>query len=122
MDKSGSIGYNNFKLEKTFVDSLIEYFDVFPAKTRVAVVTYSTSRKLEFNFNKYINKDCLRKAIKEIRYELFVFQRYEILDSCREQGKDCSREPGFELESSCIQTTALPISFHFQSYRSVLPC
>ena len=121
MDKSGSIGYNNFKLEKTFVDSLIEYFDVFPAKTRVAVITYSTSRKLEFNFNKYINKDCLRKVIKEIRYE-FVFQRYEILDSCREQGKDCSREPGFELESSCIQTNALPISFHFQSYRSVLPC
>jgi hypothetical protein len=67
MDKSGSIGYRNFNLEKQFVASLIEYFPVFPAKTRVAIVTYSTLVKLEFNFNKHINKECLRKAIQGIR-------------------------------------------------------
>ena len=69
MDKSGSIGTSNFNLEKQFVANLIEYFPIFPAKTRVAIVTYSTSVKLEFNFNKYINKECLRKAIPKIRSE-----------------------------------------------------
>ena len=72
MDRSGSIGSADFKLEKTFVENLIEYFDIFPTKNRVAVVTYSTFRKLEFNFNKYINKDCLRNGIQDIRYEFIV--------------------------------------------------
>ncbi len=67
MDKSGSIGITNFKLEKVFVENLIEYFDIFPTKTRVAIVTYSTSVRLEFNFNKYINKECLRKGIKNTK-------------------------------------------------------
>ena len=72
MDRSGSIGSKDFDLEKTFVESLIEYFDIFPAKSRVAVVTYSNFEKLEFNFNKYINKDCLRNGIRNIRYEIYV--------------------------------------------------
>ena len=72
LDRSGSIGSEDFKLEKTFVESLIEKFDIFPDKSRVAVVTYSDSEKLEFDFNKYINKECLRNGIKDIRYELFV--------------------------------------------------
>jgi hypothetical protein len=67
MDKSGSIGSSNFVLEKKFVENLIEYFPIFSTKTRVAVVTYSTNVKLEFNFNKYINKECLRKGIQGIR-------------------------------------------------------
>ena len=66
MDKSGSIGSANFKLEKKFIANLIEYFDIFPTKTRVAVVTYSTLVKEEFDFNKHINKDCLRKGIQDI--------------------------------------------------------
>ncbi|CAB4022546.1 tyrosinase-like isoform X2 [Paramuricea clavata] len=37
-------------------------------QTRVAIVTYSTRVKLEFNFIKYINKKCLRKGIQKIRY------------------------------------------------------
>jgi hypothetical protein len=67
MDRSGSIGRRNFNLEKQFVANLIEYFPIFPARTRVAIVTYSTLVKLEFNFNKYINKECLRKGIQDIR-------------------------------------------------------
>jgi hypothetical protein len=67
MDKSGSIGLGNFNLEKQFVANLIEYFPIFPSKTRVAIVTYSTFVKLEFNFNNYINKECLRKGIQDIR-------------------------------------------------------
>ena len=67
IDKSRSIGSSNFNLEKKFVEKLIEYFAIFPAKTRVAIVTYSTSVKLEFNFNKHVNKECLRKAIQGMK-------------------------------------------------------
>jgi hypothetical protein len=70
MDNSGSIGQSNFALEKSFVENLVEYFDIFPAKTRVAIVTYASSVKLEFNFLKNINKKCLKEAIKKIRYEV----------------------------------------------------
>jgi hypothetical protein len=72
MDKSGSIGSRNFNLEKEFVENLIEYFDIFPARTRVAIVTYSSLVKLEFDFNKYINKECLRKGIRNLRYGRFI--------------------------------------------------
>jgi hypothetical protein len=68
MDKSGSIGSSNFNMEKQFVENLIEYFPIFPTQTRVAIVTYSTLVKLEFNFNKHINKACLGKAIRGIKY------------------------------------------------------
>lgn len=67
MDESGSIGSSNFKVEKQFVENLIEYFPIFPAKTRVAIVTFATLVKLQFNFNKYINKECLRKGIRGIK-------------------------------------------------------
>ncbi|CAB4022752.1 Hypothetical predicted protein, partial [Paramuricea clavata] len=68
LDKSGSIGPSNFVLEKTFVQNLIEFFPISPAKTRVAVVTYSSWLKLEFNFNKHINNTCLRNGIQKIGY------------------------------------------------------
>lgn len=67
MDKSGSIGRSNFDLEKRFVAELLDFFPIFPAKTRIAVVSYSTNFKLEFNFKEYINKQCVQKAIKNIR-------------------------------------------------------
>ena len=67
MDKARSIGAGNFNLVKKFVSKLIEYFSIYPAKTRVAIVTYSPLVQLEFNFNKHINKACLRKGIQEIK-------------------------------------------------------
>ena len=67
MDRSGSILERNYNLEKQFVANLIEYFPIFPAKTRVAVVSYSTHVTLEFNFNEHINKECLRKGILALK-------------------------------------------------------
>ena len=48
-------------MEKQFDENLIVYFQIFPAKTRVGIVTFSTSVKLEFNFNKYINVECKKR-------------------------------------------------------------
>ncbi|XP_028405797.1 uncharacterized protein LOC114528378 [Dendronephthya gigantea] len=68
IDKSGSIGRKNFEFVKNFVKMFIEYFPVFPSKTRVAIVSYSTYRRLEFNFNENRNRKCLRGGIKKMRY------------------------------------------------------
>ena len=66
MDKSGSIGQTNFDIEKRFVVDLIEFFPVFLAKTRIAIVLYSTNIILEFNFKKYLNKKCTQNGIQNI--------------------------------------------------------
>jgi len=53
LDGSGSMGENNWVLMKQFAIDLISSFDVGPAKTRVAVVTYSTEAGVEFLLNAY---------------------------------------------------------------------
>ncbi|XP_046862769.1 uncharacterized protein LOC124456338 [Xenia sp. Carnegie-2017] len=68
MDRSGSVGRHHFNLQKTFIKQLIEYFDISRSKTLVAIVTFASNVKLEFDFNKYPNKECLRNGIKNIRY------------------------------------------------------
>ena len=67
IDKSGSIGHKNFEFVKNFVRMFIEYFPVFPSKTRVGIVSYSTYLRLEFNFNKNKNRECLRDGIRKMR-------------------------------------------------------
>ncbi|XP_046839112.1 sushi, von Willebrand factor type A, EGF and pentraxin domain-containing protein 1-like [Xenia sp. Carnegie-2017] len=68
MDRSGSVGQHHFKLQKTFIKQLIEYFDISRSKTLVAILTFASNVKLEFDFNKYPNKECLRNGIENIRY------------------------------------------------------
>ena len=67
VDKSGSIGKKNFDYVKNFLGMFTEYFSVFPAKTRVAIVSFSTYVRLEFDFNEYKNKECLRRGIRKMR-------------------------------------------------------
>ena len=67
VDKSGSIGRKKFEFVKDFLEMFIEYFPVFPAKTRVAIVSFSTYVRLEFDFNEYKNKECLRDGIRKMR-------------------------------------------------------
>lgn len=67
VDKSGSIGKKNFDYVKNFLGMFTEYLSVFPAKTRVAIVSFSTYVRLEFDFNEHKNKECLRREIKKMR-------------------------------------------------------
>lgn len=68
MDNSGSIGNNNFEIEKKFVSSLVENYGVPPPKTRVAVVSYSSHVKLEFNFHQCQSKNAFRQEVAKISY------------------------------------------------------
>ena len=67
VDKSGSIGRKHFEFVKSFVEMAIEYFPIFPAKTRVAVVSFSTYVRLEFDFKTFKNRECLRQGIRKMR-------------------------------------------------------
>ena len=67
VDKSGSIGKKKFEFIKKFLEMFAEYFPVFPSKTRIAIVSFSTYVRKEFDFNEHKNKECLRRAIRKMR-------------------------------------------------------
>jgi hypothetical protein len=48
-----------------------EYFPVFPSKTRIAIVSFSTYVRKEFDFNEHKNKECLRRGIREMRWGIW---------------------------------------------------
>ena len=69
LDESGSVGYRNFNIMKTFIQDIISHFVVSYSATRVAVVTWSTKVDLEFGFNEYINSDGVIEDIrKRVKY------------------------------------------------------
>lgn len=41
LDRSGSVGHAGFETELTFVDNFLNYFEVMPNATRVAIVSFS---------------------------------------------------------------------------------
>lgn len=70
LDGSGSVGKNNFKIAKEFVQSLMSHFSVSTKATHFGVITYSTNSNLEFDLAnpKYHNVVELKKRVMEIRY------------------------------------------------------
>ena len=65
LDKSGSVGSQNFEIMKNFVKEIISHFVVSYSAARVAIVTWSTQVTLEFYFKKYINYEGVKKELKE---------------------------------------------------------
>ena len=68
VNKLSSIGPDVFTKEQEFIKDVLGYLPVFPAKTKVACVSISERAKIEFNFNKYINKECAIKGVGNIRF------------------------------------------------------
>ncbi|XP_044534829.1 collagen alpha-6(VI) chain [Gracilinanus agilis] len=66
IDGSGSIYPTDFQEMKAFLSEIVEMFNIAPYKVRVGAVQYSHSQELEFEINKYSNKNDLRKAIDNI--------------------------------------------------------
>lgn len=64
VDTSSHVGRRRFNKEIQFLKDLIGYLPVFPTKIRIALVS---SLKIEFNFEKYNNKECTIKGIKNIK-------------------------------------------------------
>ena len=68
LDSSGSVGSYNFGTVKNFVKNVVDFFNIGSSGTHVAVVTYSTYTKLEFNLKAYYTKSAIKNAVGKIRY------------------------------------------------------
>ena len=66
LDASGSIGASNFGLMKRSVISIVSSLRIGPDNTRVAVIVFESTVRLEFNLNTYTNLNSLIQAIQGI--------------------------------------------------------
>ena len=69
LDCSGSVGSYNFQQVKNFVKDVVDFFNIGTSGTHVAVVTYSTSTRLEFNLKAHYTKSAIKKAVGKIYYQ-----------------------------------------------------
>ena len=53
---------------KNFVKNVVDFFNIGKAGTHVAVVTYSTRSRLEFNLKAYYTKSSIKKAVGKILF------------------------------------------------------
>lgn len=68
LDGSGSVGSYNFNQVKNFVKNVVDFFNIGSSGTHVAVVTYSTYSRLEFNLKAYYTKSSIKNAVSYIGY------------------------------------------------------
>ncbi|XP_035392263.1 collagen alpha-1(XIV) chain-like isoform X2 [Electrophorus electricus] len=69
VDGSWSIGRINFRLVRTFLESLVSAFSVSSGQTRVGLAQYSGDPRIEWNLNTYSNKDAVISAVKNLPYK-----------------------------------------------------
>lgn len=66
IDSSRSVRPLEFTKVKTFVSRIIDTLDIGATDTRVAVVNYASTVKIEFQLNTYSNKQALKQAVARI--------------------------------------------------------
>lgn len=69
VDTSGSVGIHNFNKIKSFLNKLIDFFNIGIDETHIALISYSYSVKVEFPLNRYYNKWDLKQAINRMWYQ-----------------------------------------------------
>ncbi|ELU05673.1 hypothetical protein CAPTEDRAFT_217523 [Capitella teleta] len=71
VDSSGSIkdgDPNNWDRIKTFIRNIVEKLDIGEDMTRIGAVVFSNIGKVEFNLNKYYDKNSVVNAILDMQY------------------------------------------------------
>eukprot|EP00063_Salmo_salar_P032404 XP_014007239.1 PREDICTED: collagen alpha-1(XXVIII) chain-like isoform X1 [Salmo salar] len=68
IDSSESVGPENFEIIKDFVAALVDRVTVGRNATRIGLVLYSLEVKLEFNLARYMTKQDVKQAIRNIPY------------------------------------------------------
>uniref|UniRef100_A0A8C6CNN4 Matrilin-3 n=1 Tax=Moschus moschiferus TaxID=68415 RepID=A0A8C6CNN4_MOSMO len=66
IDSSRSVRPLEFTKVKTFVSKIIDNLDIGPADTRVAVVNYASTVKIEFHLQTHSDKQSLKRAVARI--------------------------------------------------------
>ncbi|KAH9489252.1 von Willebrand factor A domain-containing protein 2 [Bulinus truncatus] len=69
IDSSGSVGFDNFRHIKDYVQNLIDNVNIGPDATQVGVATFSQSSKAEIFLNSYKDKRALKAAVSGLKYE-----------------------------------------------------
>ncbi|XP_018587679.1 collagen alpha-1(XII) chain isoform X1 [Scleropages formosus] len=69
VDGSWSVGRENFKFIRSFINAMAGAFDIGEDKTRVGVVQYSTDTRTEFNLNQYNRRGDVLRAINSLPYK-----------------------------------------------------
>ena len=68
LDGSGSIKISNFESVKSFVQSVVEAFDVSSEKVRVGLIEFSTDAEVQFDLLRYSNKQDVKSAVGGMPY------------------------------------------------------
>ena len=69
LDRSGSIGSNNFNKIRSFVKDLTDHFKISQDYTRVSIISYASSSTLHFPFSRqFATRQQLYSAIDSISY------------------------------------------------------
>ncbi|XP_029452742.1 LOW QUALITY PROTEIN: matrilin-3 [Rhinatrema bivittatum] len=66
IDSSRSVHHKEFEKVKVFLADMIDTLDTGELATRVAVVNYASTVKIEFFLKTYFNKDSMKEAISRI--------------------------------------------------------
>jgi len=68
LDGSGSIGSSNFNKVKSFVQSVVEAFDISSEKVRVGLIEFSSQAEVQFDLLRYSNKQDVMSAVGRMPY------------------------------------------------------
>lgn len=68
VDSSESVGPENFEIIKNFVNALVDRVTVGRNATRIGLVLYSLEVKLVFNLLRYMNKEDIKQAVRNMQY------------------------------------------------------
>uniref|UniRef100_A0A672ZRD6 Collagen alpha-1(XXVIII) chain n=1 Tax=Sphaeramia orbicularis TaxID=375764 RepID=A0A672ZRD6_9TELE len=68
IDSSESVGPENFEIIKDFVNALVDRVTVGRNATRIGLVLYSLEVRLVFNLARYVTKQDIKQAIRNIPY------------------------------------------------------
>ena len=68
LDGSSSMKESGYNLEREFVKEVLKYFNVAPDESRVASISYASSTRPDFTFDKHATKASLSAAIDRLVY------------------------------------------------------
>ena len=67
-DSSGSVGRDNFELEKEFAINVARTFSIGPMETQIAAIAFSGFARISFLLNTYTNQSSITRALRDIEY------------------------------------------------------
>jgi len=67
VDGSGSIWSFEFEKVKSFIQQVVDSFDIGNEKIRVGLIQFSDFADIEFDLRKYSSKDAVSAAVQETR-------------------------------------------------------